>query len=398
MLKDILKPRRKQNASDKMPLKLKGRLTIKAERNGEVIHYDEGDNVVTVWAKHATMHLLSSESFSSHGNVNDSGTMVYSSRSITPADHALLTDNVDGTLISEEQYLGDNTQYYGTSHKYLSKADNLDVADPTDDSTNFDYSFFPTKMLFGTGVEYSSWADVTSDGKDGDASDITSYQHVKNGGWNQTSFETLLSTDPTNYYSNIWDGSELTPARTVNDVYSGVSAGTDPTETDFGIPGAIKDCTFRGGSTETTNKLLADANGNLFAKDSYRGIGRPSFVYATRGRFMDEDSEVKLSVGSSAGTENLESKITFTVVLPEQEDGEFYPYNGYTLKLAGLFCDARMLLGNSIPDGSAGDEHADEEDNYKKMPAGIMFAKRKISPIFKSADIRITASWSVYLP
>lgn len=411
MLKDILKNFniiKSSKKDDIAPFHLKGKLVIIGEKDGKVFHYDEGDNVVTIWAKHATMHLLTSETYSTHGNklAPDGQTMIYSSRSINPSNHALGVYNADGTLISDEQYLGDNTNYYANGyHKHLNRAADLSVEPAYGDDPNnggFIYPFFPTKMLFGTGVEYASWADVVAAGRNGPETDITSYVHPKNGAWNETLFNNLVNS-PENYYSDIWSqtSKSLVKARTVNDVYSGVLQGAIPSETDFAIPGAIKDATYRDTSDFSKIEVI---DGKQFAKGSYRGIGRPAFVYAKRDRFFKEGSEAKLSLGSTAGTENLESKITFSVILPEQQNGEFYPYNGYTLKIAGLFCDARMLLGNKVPVGDYVNMPTDtdltefEYSNYLKMPGGIMWAKRKIAPIYKSHDVKITAQWTIYLP
>jgi len=416
MLKDIfenkkgIKTNPKNKKDDVMPFQLKGELTITAEKNGEVIHYDKGHNVVTVWAKHATMHLLTSESFSTHGTVlEETGEeLVYSSRSIADGDHQEGILNADGTLISGDQYLGDNSDYYDaglTQHKHFNKPANLNVEGAVGDSAGVDgfiFPFFPTKMLFGTGIEFSAWDSVSAAGRDGADTDITSYVHAKNGSWNLSDFNTHVD-DLTNYYSNIWneDTKKLVPARTVNDVYSGVIAGASPTEFDFGIPGAIKDATYRG--TSESHKLEM-VDGKQFASGSFRGIGRPSFIYTTRNRFMKEGSEVRLQVGSTVGTGDLESKITFTVVMPEQPTGEFYPYNGYTLKMAGLFADSRMLLGNYVPQDdfitapTTTDFTENEYSNYQKMPGGLIWAKRKIAPIYKSHDVKITAQWTIYLP
>jgi len=412
MLKDILEKNinfiKSRDKDESAPFQFKGKLVITGEKNGEIFHRDEGDNVVTIWAKHATMHLLTSESYSSHGNKIDADgtTKVFSSRSINDADHALEVLNADGTMMSDEQYLGDNTNYYASGyHKHLTRPANM-VLDSSggDDISNggFQYPFFPTKMLFGTGVEYANWAAVAAAGRNGADSDITSYAHPKNGSWNQTDFDNLIS-ESSNYYSDGWDEGtkNLIRSRTVNDVYSGVLSGSTPVETDHAVIGAIKDATYRGVADSAKLEVV---DGKSFARGSYRGIGRPAFVYAKRGRFFREGSEASLTAGSTSGTLSLESKITFSVVLPEQPSGAFYPYNGYTLKMAGLFCDARMLLGNSIPIGdyistpTPTDLTDQEYANYQKMPAGIMWAKRKIAPIYKSHDVKVTAQWTIYLP
>jgi hypothetical protein len=354
------------------------------------------------------MHLLTSETFSTHGTVLDEtgSELVYSSRSIVNNDHQEGIKNADGTLVSGDQYLGGNDDYYDSLngyHKHFNRPANLDVSPSSGDAaTDFIFPFFPTKMLFGTGVEFASWDDVRAAGRDGAETDITSYLHPKNGGWDETSFNMNIS-NITNYYSNIWNqvDKELTKARTVNDVYSGVVAGATPSEEDFGIPGAIKDATYRGAGE---GNKLETVDGKQFATGSYRGIGRPSYIFCTRNRFMKEGSEVRLQTGSTAGTTDLESKITFSVVMPEQTTGEFYPYNGYTLKIAGLFADARMLLGNFVPQDNyvsaptESDLTENEYANYMKQPGGIMWAKRKIAPIYKSHDVKITAQWTIYLP
>lgn len=410
---DIIKSKniniiKSKNKDDYAPLQFKGKLTIIGEKNGEVFHRDEGENVVTIWAKHATMHLLTSETYSTHGKkiAEDGITTVYSSRSLDPADHVVGVKNIDGTLVSDEQYLGNNSNYYDSGyHKHLNRPANLTLEGAAgDDLTGggFQFPFFPTKMLFGTGVEYANWAGVSAAGRNGDSSDITSYAHPKNGAWNQADFDTDIGNGK-NYYADGWDavGKIIIKARTVNDVYSGILVGNTPVETDHAILGAIKDGTYNG---ITDNSKLETIDGKSFVRGSYRGIGRPSFVYAKRGRFFRAGSEAYLTLGATSGTLDLESKITFSVVLPEQPDGGFYPYNGYTLKVAGLFCDARMLLGNVQPVGDYISEPTDtdltsqEYSNFTKMPGGIMWAKRKIAPIYKSHDVKITAQWTIYLP
>jgi hypothetical protein len=72
MLKDIFSVDAEE---DSMKFNLRGKLTITAEKNGVEVHRDEGDNVVTIFSKHAFMHLLTSESYTTHGNTNYAGTI-----------------------------------------------------------------------------------------------------------------------------------------------------------------------------------------------------------------------------------------------------------------------------------------------------------------------------------
>ena len=402
------------NMNENMGLEFKGELEIWAYKNGKLIHHDKEHNIVTKWAKHATMHLLTSESYSTHGDRTVNSATAHTARSITGGDHTDLINN-DGTILSNKQYLSTNTDYYdadgdsGTSqYKYWSSPSVDMVADYTNkgdvtnsnDHTLFKYPFFPTKMLFGTGIEYASWADIPAENQ---GTDQAGYGNVGNGGWTQGAFDLYLNNTPinSNYFSALWNGTsyELTPTRTVNDVYS-AALETTLTEESFGVKGAIKDATFTG----STYDPLIQIDSKWFANSSYRGIGRPSFIYAQRtARFMESNSEVLLEMGETVGTEDLESKITFTVVMPEQTSGEFYPYNGYTLKVAGLYADAAMLLKNTIPANETASENDDsgannlEYINYKQQPGGILWATRNIAPIFKSHDTKIIAQWTIYL-
>jgi len=390
----------------------RGELEIWALKNGEVFHHEKQHNIVTKWAKHATMHLLTSESFSTHGDREVNGANVFASRSENDLDH---TDDVnnDGTMISNEQYLGDNAAFYDSGdarYKYwtVPNPDITPVGDSGDDvSEPFKYPFFPTKMLFGTGIEYANWQEIIDAGRDGTGQD--GYGHVSNGGWTETTFNNSLiedgttsPVDTTNYYSTRWDGTahELVKTRTVNDIYaSSLTEDENPmTEDNYGVKGAVKNSTYDGLNGDTGNNVLTTNDGKEFASGEYRGIGRPAFIYATRlYRYMQSGS-VLLEYGETSETNTLESKITFTITMPTQESGEYYPYNGYTIKVAGLFADAAMCLSNDIPNGPTVNEDViGEYDNYMKMPAGIMWATRNIAPIYKSHDTEIVAQWSIYL-
>lgn len=373
--------------------------------NKEQIYHDKGDNVVTNWAKHGTMHMLTGEVFSTHGNRTIDSFAAKARRSSLGGDHVLDTVNNDGTLLSGELYLGNNDNYdmYNALPNTTDHPANTDpaIGDSTD---GFVYTHFPTKMLFGTGIEYVNWDAVIADGKDG--ADQGGYGNAGNGGWSETSFNDRLVTTDTgpilteNFYSNIWDGGlfELTKARTVNDVFSAALSDTDnPVDgTSFGVKGAIKDATFNGGNGPT----VLTAASPYFAKDSFRGVGQPAFIYCSRSQRFMQDGGVVLEIGDIVGTEDLESKITFTVVLPEQPLGEFYPYNGYTLKTAGLFSDAAMLLKNTVPASNSDNDDAttqQEWSNYHKMPTGVMWATRNIAPFVKSHDTSLVIKWSIYL-
>lgn len=356
---------------------IRGELEIMAhDKNGNMIHYDKGENVVTIWAKHATMHLLTGETFTTHGR----------QRSFDAENHVEGQEpgegvNSDGTLLSGQQYFSDNTDpNYGLDYRWSKSTVNPDTEDGDAGSNLEDvrYPFFPTKMLFGTGFEFTSWSEIPEDYQ-------STYAEQE---WNENTFDSNIAEN-NNDYSNIFEGGQLTPARSMNDIFAGSLTTPTITDEDFAISGAIKDGLYSDSDTQRDVKTFEEG-GNEFLTRDWAGVGRPCFIYARReSRFFQEQAEVALSADS-----NLENKITFTVVMPEQtgtDSGIFYPYNGYTLKVAGLFCDARLLLGNTVPTSG------DEADLYNQLSYGIMYAKRYISPIQKSHDVSISSRWTLYL-
>lgn len=371
-----------------------GELEVTASKNGKVFHYDKGDNEVTIWAKHATMHLLTGEIFTTHGEQRlfDTDDINAHTAGTNPGEGI----NVDGTLLSGQQYFSNNTDPNFSLTSRWSRStiqpSQVEDGDASGEASQVKFPFFPTKMLFGTGFEWNRWADIPSEYQ-------TSYA---DSDWNSGIFDTNVD-ETENDYSNIFSGSNLVKARSMNDIFSGSLSTPAVVDTDFGIPGAIKDgmysssSDYRGitGYTPAIEAKTFEDGGNEYLVKSWAGVGRPCMIYARReSRFFQAASEVALSSDN-----NLENKITYTVVMPEQtgaDAGIFYPYNGYTLKVAGLFADARMILGNSIPVGGTQEEQQ-ELENYNRMPYGIMYAKRYISPIQKSHDVSISSRWTLYL-
>lgn len=356
---------------------IRGELEIIGSRGGKIFHYDKGPNMITAWAKHAMMHVLTGESFSNYGSQRQNS-LHYSPQ--FAGDSGI---NTDGTMVSNYQYF-DKPSFPG-SLGWWSVSDSI-LAPAT--YTGFNYPFFPTKMLFGTGYEYQSWA--------GDSAYFAKYTSQ---GFAPSNFSAALINDPTNYYSNIFGGTtgdSILKAKSMNDIYSNTLVTPTVLDSDFAIPGAIKNGTYV--NSVASSGRLQIINGNYFSKYDYWGTGYPSFVYARReSRFFQAGTEVALDFDV-----NIHNKITYTVTLPEQTGlnaGIFYPYNGFTLKVAGIFCDARIFLGNSPPasDGTSKDIGLTEYKNYTKMPGGILVAKRYIAPITKDHSTSITARWTLYL-
>jgi len=403
---NIISRKAKRTFDSKSVFDLRGKLEIFGHKKGKLIYYDGGENTVTIWAKHANIHLLSGEIFSSWGHAS---MPPYNQRLFDTDDASAHTSigvgfgtNKDGTQMSGQQHFADNSNPDFNLESRWSKS-TIDAQTTLGDRSYSDvqmkFPFFPTKMLFGTGFEWSQWVDIPAD-----------YRVVYTGqGWDEAVFNSQIG-NVKNVYSNTWSGTSLTQKRSMNDIYAAALEIPTMQDTDFAIPGAVKNGTYEGADSadpihnerwwpktapnDPAFKTYWDG-GNEFLKSEWAGIGDPAFLYCRReSRYFQTGSEVQLSNDAS-----IENKITFVAVMPEQTGsnaGIYYPYNGYTLKVAALYCDARIILANSVPTG-AGDDHTDEKANYDKMPYGITFAKRYISPITKSHDVSLTARWTIYL-
>jgi len=101
MLRDLINNKfydllKKDSSEEKFPFNFRGELEILGYRNGELFHQDKQHNIITLWAKHSTMHLLTGDVFTSVGTT----------RSTTASDHGDTSGdsryNRDGTMISGE--------------------------------------------------------------------------------------------------------------------------------------------------------------------------------------------------------------------------------------------------------------------------------------------------------
>jgi hypothetical protein len=264
-------------------------------------------------------------------------------------------------------------------------------------------------MLFGTGFEFQSWGELEQFDIDNQTNFI---EVLLSQGWNQTEFNSNVA-DGANDYSSNWSGpgaDSLIPMRTINDI-SADPIAESLSDKEFGIKGAVKNGLYTNSSIQRTISGATGANirtrtidGREFLIRPFSGVGRPAFIYSNRDvRYFQSGSEVALSADLTPDftqpegqINDIYNRITFQVVMPEQTGdnvGIFYPYNGYTLKEAGLFCDARLFLNNTVP----GVGQTRERDLYTVMPYGIMYAKRYISPILKTHDVSITSRWTLFV-
>jgi hypothetical protein len=380
---------------DQLEFPMEGILKITGTtRDGEVYHTDEAHNTVMVWARHAMLHALTGESFSGWGTrrvFNGEGA-IWGTGSVKPyyqspfAEHATSVsgaggNNPDGTLLSGKPYFYANGTEYSIDKLWSRSTATVISPDPTTavNLGNLTMPFFPSKMLFGTGVEFLDWeGDVPID-----------YKTIYEGdGWGDgtggtTNFTTNIGIDSNYLYSNKTYSGGIYKTRTMNDIYA-QKIQNEPLNTELGISGAIKNGGYFSESDKETKTELI--NGKRFLKQELRGVGLPCFVYVDRTqRNYISSSATKLSADNSTET-GYENKLTYKITLPTQDDDIFYPYNGFYLKQIGLFCDAGLVF-NNLSTGSI---------QYNKMPAGMLFAKRNIAPIEKSHETNIVAEWTLY--
>ena len=185
MLKDFFKNAiKKQEPTQQLVDKIKNNLVdgfvdIKAYKGDELVYHDAGDNVVTDWMRHAIMILLTGDSFSKLGNTNSTNNEPINT--LLAANHSVdLKLNRDGYILNGEQYFWDGTSFKG----FCSKSD---VAE-----ANI-YPLFPTKVLFGTGKEYTDFDSLANDTKENFPYYYDAVVQTFGGGSGETQAETVFN-------------------------------------------------------------------------------------------------------------------------------------------------------------------------------------------------------------
>lgn len=430
-----------KKGDDYIPLNMRGELeVIVKDREGNIVSYERGHNQVTKLAKMAIIHLLAgeigvvdSDVFSiEHSGESSDFQRVYSlndvvnSAKIFPryerSNHTN-SSNLDGTLVSGSQFFYDGDEYDNGITYRLTQVAPYDASDHTL-KLNFN---FPTKMLFGTGVEaYDSDslnnAYLTDFGQAISTSAAMRLNgYTLNPGEISAKFFAGCSSDGgdldgvstqkklSNWYSNgVYRCRTLQPA-------SSQQMFTTPINTDTSIKGAIKNCYIT--STEDTDKYNATTK---MAVNDYRGYGYPCFIYAKRstGSFYNAsegNQEVYYQMNSALGSTPYETEITYTVNMPAQpvnssSISSFYPYNGWILKQAGLFSDSRFKLrseDNKEESSVYKEEYflsqiaGNESDNakiYRDSVGGqMLFTRNLSSPIMKTADTEVVFVWHIFI-
>src|SRR5574344_659493 len=435
MIKDILNKitegKDKKNIIDKITNSIMdGYVDIKAynEKDGkkELIYHDTGDNTVTDWMRHAIMVMLTGAVFSKNGdgakglsldtNFSDSYSSLLNENQYSAPDtnssenkiaHTAGTSTLTGT--NQDGYLLNGKQYFWKTEDYT---DHYSAASSKLGS-NY-YALFPTKVFLGTGKEYDSWATLQSENEsenqpwyanmlneyggtvsEAQAAFDANISISSNGTVKQKNCNVLSGSISNNVYSS--DAASISRMRTVNDPSTDTSARTNTStmSKDFNVVGAIKTCYFN--STSDSSKLMSSisSEGRLL-KPTYRGIGRPCFIYfntsTTNENWRDTSAEVILSNDSSL---NYLNKITFSITMPSQSAvndaiGAYYPYNGYTLRQIGLYNDARLSKVVS----AVGTDEASAKP-YNNMPCGTLLAVKNIAAFTKIADTSVTLTWTL---
>ena len=425
-----------KNGDEHIPLNMRGELeVIVRDRDGNVISYERGHNQVTNLAKMTIIHLLAGEigvvdgpiysTLNSHSNSLrglslSEGTPIV--QSFTPGNHTVST-NADGQLVSEMQYFYDGSSVLdeGSGRNLLSQVM------PTVVGGNNVVFNFPTKMLFGTGLEAANADDMSSSYQSDFDTSITSSSIYRLNGWatdpasSDPVFENVnITTDDdaaktaeklTNWYSNsAYRCRTFQPAST-NPIQA------DPNATDVSIKGAIKNSYIT--STSDTGKYNPTTK---MAYPTYRGMGYPCFIYARRSTnsFYNPDegnAETHYQMNSVLGTNPYETQLTYSVIMPAQpvnstDVSTFYPYNGWILRQAGLFCDARYKLRSeevgdgrqeyketSFVDKVNGDAtDSDSAKTYRDSVCGqMLFTRNLSSPILKTADTQVEFKWHIFV-
>lgn len=382
MLKDFLKKSTTKKEADKVGSVLDGYVDIKIydckdKDNKKLVYHDTGDNTVTIWMKHVILQLLAG--YSSFGK----GENLYS------------RDKSSGSCLSFSEEQGQ--LFFDEGKKYTIGNENV-------------FSLLPTKVLLGTGKEYTNWASLTSENKEKNAK---WYQNMlaiygNDGG----AFAEGLANKSNDYSASIstQGNYSLTSTFIPDGVIKSISVedpdgnklNTMPSDLSrrIGVVGAIK--TPHNGEKITSNDLdnnflnQAVSDSGRLLQPKFRGIGKPCFLYFKRKTDGTDkinsiyDSTNSVYVNRESLSDVVCNKITFTVILPAQTtNSEYYPYNGYTLKQIGLFNDAVMS------DSDDSRESLISRIGNNLMPHGTLLAVKDIAPFTKTSTSEVKLTWTL---
>jgi len=417
MLKDLFKKKNKDLKETIAKSLMDGYVDIKAykhDKNGNkiMVYHDTGDNTITDWMRHAIMLMLSGYSLSFNGNKTIDGTESAKDKdqiSKPNSNYHSSSDNSgynkDGYCLNGEQYLWEGSD---------SNIEYPTVGNSTFYGTEEQYSLFPTKVLLGTGCEYTDWQSLKDANEEENATWYTNMINTYGDGdvtVAENAFDSMVGlTDEdicqSNQYSGtiglqgLYSGSgSLVRAITVNDPdnTTNVSSSAEMSKR-YGVVGAIKTIYCPDSNNDCSEYLeeTVSDSGRLI-KGKYRGAGRPCFIYfnrtsQTQSNKLDWDevtSDISVQRDSSS---NYLNRITFRVVIPAQSSGtgaigEYNPFNGYTFKQIGLFNDALINTVSNTTNPTT--------KQASNMPCGMMLAVKNIQNFTKTADESIEFTWTL---
>lgn len=419
MLKDLFKKKNKDLKETIAKSLMDGYVDIKAYKhdkdgNKTMVYHDTGDNTITDWMRHAIMLMLSGYSLSYNGN-----NVINNNNESSKDKDQISKPNL--TYHSSSENKGYNKDGYCLNgEQYLWEGENINIGYPVVGNTNFyteneQYSLFPTKVLLGTGCEYTDWQSLKDANEEENATWYTNMINTYGDGdviVAERAFNSMLGLESdddicqSNQYSGtiglqgLYSGSgSLVRAITVNDPdnTTNVSSSAEMSKR-YGVVGAIKTIYCPDDASDCSEYLeetISDS-GRLI-KGKYRGAGRPCFIYFNRSSQttqskLDWDevtSDISVQRDSSS---NYLNRITFRVVIPAQSSGtgavgEYSPFNGYTFKQIGLFNDALI--------NTTSDKNNPKTKQASNMPCGMMLAVKNIQNFTKTADESIEFTWTL---
>lgn len=418
MLKNIFKKSENSLKDKILNSLLDGYVDIKAYRyddnnNKKLVYHDTGDNTVTDWMRQVIVQLLSGVPFSKSGYGYTNG---------IPADIDTMSPENYTTYINQnhnEKINKDGCIISDTNKQYLHSSDDVNIrysCFEINDDTHY-YPLYPTKVLFGTGKEYTSWESLKEENEVDNATWFSEIVSGYSAGEGEAAAKEQINSlikaerDMCNTYSATFGaqgvhtgGGYMLKTITVNDPNSSSVLEETPVDLSkrYGVVGAVKTLYLPDGTSkavtheqitvdELLNPTITD-DGKLL-KTRYRGVGRPCFIYFNRTIDDNDLDWSKQTSGVYVSKENSKSvkylnRITFRVVMPSQKGTDmgnaYYPYNGYTLKQIGLFNDALMCSKEGV-----------ESDLSKKMPCGTMLAIKNIATFTKTADEELIFTWTL---
>jgi len=388
----------KKDYTDPLDIKLRGYVEITGKRNGVIVYHDEGPNHVTYGARHALMQLIRGNAMSKFGRQLNSNTASQYQMGISKRTNITAagvtrdgsTNNPDATLVSNEQYWYAGNPYDDTDTTPFITQDKHFYHDSI--KTGAFFSNYPTKILFGTGVEFERFniADKTS----------TKLSLVH---------RTLNSNKRTNFLSsgNMDTISTLDSTDFNQEVLQPYLAQFNLTSN------LVNDLETFNNHMDSTSVLSADFIGGLKVPDIntysaiYKASAANSAVYMTKARTVND---IFMSNISDFPTTSSNPTLNDPVGLNswEIELSDDYPYyspskNNQTTAITGAIKTSVLTLDKSETDASKGmglpcfvyvDQNAGKQNGCGVNPGSAEYGTQ----LNKSNDKETKITFTVILP